>query len=330
MGYGEYVPPSGPRLKRKVDFHIAGGVRLGPSNQVGAWLAQGLSKHLAKDSTFTMKAGGGDPMVLVSEGKADLCYSTMQGATAAYLGNSNRRPLKNLRAICTLPKRDWYQFTIPASLKVSSVEELIEKRCPIRLAVPPGPSPSGILEIAHLVFTGYGVEPKEIESWGGKLVIGNSSRPHEHVRKVLLGEADSVFEDGVATSHWWELFATREMKILSLKDEAIALVNRHLGNKATIIPRGWYHGKVPDREVRTIDASNWMVLVNEQMDDELAYLLTKCAVEYKAEFEAEFNMLPLERSSLTYPLFPSTMARDTGVIPLHPAAERYYREKNYL
>ena len=59
MGYGDYITPTGPRLSRRVDLKIAGGVRLGPSNQVGAWLAQGLSKHLAKDSTFTMMAGGG-------------------------------------------------------------------------------------------------------------------------------------------------------------------------------------------------------------------------------------------------------------------------------
>jgi len=330
MGYGEFITPTGPRLSRRVDLKIAGGVRLGPSNQVGAWLAQGLSKHLAKDSTFTMTAGGGDPLVKVFEGKADLCYSTMQGARSAYLGSAEEAPLKGLRAICTLHKRDWYQFTVPVSLNVNSVEELIEKRKPIKLAIPPGKSPSGVLEIGHVMFKAYGIDPREIESWGGKLLTGFSSRPHEHVRRVLLGEADCVFEDGVATTHWWELFANREMKILPLKDEAISLVNKEMGNLGTIIPRGWYHGKVPDREIRTIDASNWMVLVSEKMDDELAYLLTKCAVEYKAEFEAEFNMLPLERSSLTYPLFPTYMARDTSVIPLHPGAERYYKEKCYL
>lgn len=330
MGYGEYITPTEARLSRRVDFQIAGGVRLGPSNQVGAWLAQGLAKHLGKDSTFTMTAGGGDPLVKVAERKADLCYSTMQGARTAYLGNSEQAPLRNLRAICTLHKRDWYQFTVPMSLDVSSVEELIAKKKPIKLAIPPGRSPSGVLEIGHVMFQAYGIDPREIESWGGKLLTGYSSRPHEHVRRVLLGEADSVFEDGVATTHWWDLFANKEMKILPLKDEAIALVNKEMGNLGTVIPRGWYHGRVPDREIRTIDASNWMVLVHEAMDEELAYLLAKCAVEYKAEFEAEFNMLPLERSSLTYPLFPTYMARDTSVIPLHPGAERYFREKCYL
>lgn len=330
MGYGEFLPPFGPRLERRVDFKIAGGMRLGPSNQIGAWLAQGLSKHLAKGSTYTMQRGDGEPLVQVSQGKADLCYSTLPSATAAYLGKSGKQPLKNLRAICALPKRDWYQFVVPASLNVFTIEELIEKKCPIRLAVPPGRTPSGTLSIAHLVFSAYGIDPREIEAWGGKLLIGISSRPHEHVRRVLIDEADSVFEDGIAVTHWWDLFARREMRILPIKEEALALVSKETGNRATIIAKGWYYGRVPDRDTPTVDASNWSVIVSESMDDELAYLLARCAVEYKAELEAEFNMLPLERSSLTYPLFPPNMARDTGVIPLHKAAERYYREKSYL
>lgn len=330
MGYGDYLPATEPRLSRKVDFKIAGGVRLGPANQVGAWLAQGLSKHLSRESTYTMQRGAEDPLALVSQGQADLCESTLPTTTAAFLGKSGKEPLQNLRAICALPKRDWYQFAVPASFNISSIEELIEKRCPIRLAVPPGPSPSGVLSVAHLVFSSYGLDLKEIDTWGGKLIIGTSSRPHEHVRKLLLNEADSVFEDGVATSYWWELFSQREMKILPIKIEALTRVHREYGSKATIIPRGWYYGKIPDRDIPTVDASNWLVVVSETMDDEMGYLLAKCAVEYKAEFEAEFNMLPLDRSSLTYPLFPPNMAKDLGVIPLHRGAERYYREKNYL
>jgi len=330
MGHGEYVVSVGPKLDRKLNFKIAGGMRLGPSTLIGAWLAQGLRKHCAKGSVFTMESGGDDPMTQVSAGKADLCYSTTHSATTALTGKSADHPFRKLRAICSLPKRDWYQFVVPASLNISSIEELADKRPPLRLAVPSGSTPSRIGKIQHFVLSCYGIDPLEIEKWGGKLIRGESSRPHEHIGRVLRGEADAVFEDGVATRHWWELFAAREMKILPIREDVLTKARSELGYRSTIIPRGWYHGKVPNREIMTVDSSGFVVLVNEEMDEELAYLLVKCAVEYKAEIEAEFNILPVERSSLTYPLIPANMAQDTGGIRLHNGADRYFREKNYL
>jgi TRAP-type uncharacterized transport system substrate-binding protein len=330
MGYGEYVPAVGPKLDKKMDFKIAGGMRLGPSTLIGAWLAQGLRKHLAKGSTFTMQAGGEDPLTQVATGKADLCYSTTHSANSTLAAKSGSELYTKLRAICSLPKRDWYQFVVPSSLNVSSIEEVIEKRIPLRLAVPSGSTPSGINKTQHFVLSGYGINPLDIEKWGGKLIRGESSRPHEHIGRALRGDADAVFEDGIAAKHWWDLFATREMKILPIKEEILARAHRELGYKSAIIPRGWYYGRVPDREIPTLDSSGFVVLVNEDMDDELAYLLAKCAVEYKAEIEAEFNILPVERSSLTYPLIPLDMAKDTGRIPLHKGAERYFLDKNYL
>jgi uncharacterized protein len=39
--------------------------------------------------------------------------------------------------------------------------------------------------------------------------------------------------------------------------------------------------------------------------------------------------LPVEKSDLVYPIDPRALCRNTGV-PLHPGAERYYREHGYL
>jgi TRAP-type uncharacterized transport system substrate-binding protein len=153
MGYGEYVPRVGSKLERKLEFKIAGGVRLGPSTQIGAWLAQGLRKHVSKESIFTMESGNESPLHLVASGQADLCYSTKHGATAAYLGTGGKRALASLRAICCLPKRDWYQFAVPAAYGVTSIGELARAKCPIRIALPAGPTPSTIGTLQHLIFS---------------------------------------------------------------------------------------------------------------------------------------------------------------------------------
>ena len=117
----------------------------------------------------------------------------------------------------------------------------------------------------------YGIGTREVEKSGGQLVSGKSTRPHEHVGRVLRKEADAVFEDGIATRHWWDLFASRDMTILPIREDILAKARAELGYKSTIIPRGWFYGKVPDRDISTVDSSGFG-LVNENMDEDLAYL----------------------------------------------------------
>src|SRR4030095_11446254 len=97
MGHGEYVLSVGPKLDKKLDFKIAGGMRLGPSTLIGAWLAQGVRKHAGRGSTFTMESGGEDPMTQVANRRADLCYSTTHSAVSTLFRQSSNHPYQKLR-----------------------------------------------------------------------------------------------------------------------------------------------------------------------------------------------------------------------------------------
>jgi uncharacterized protein len=68
--------------------------------------------------------------------------------------------------------------------------------------------------------------------------------------------------------------------------------------------------------------------VRADLPEEVAYLLAWCLGEQRARLERYYRHLPSERSPVTYPLDPAKMARTP--IPLHPGAERYYREYGYL
>jgi len=84
-----------------------------------------------------------------------------------------------------------------------------------------------------------------------------------------------------------------------------------------------------EQDVPCLDWSHWGILCRDDMPEELAYRVTAVLVEERAEFEARFRHLPVHQSPLTYPIDPQRMP--TGVdLPLHPGAERYYREHGYL
>ena len=64
--------------------------------------------------------------------------------------------------------------------------------------------------------------------------------------------------------------------------------------------------------------------------EDVVFLAAKSAVENRRGFESQYTHLPVELSNLTYPMQPEVMWRNTAGVPLHPGAERYYREAGLM
>ena len=94
--------------------------------------------------------------------------------------------------------------------------------------------------------------------------------------------------------------------------------------KRGVIEKTRYRGMTED--VPTVDFSGWILFCSEDMDEELAYLTIAALDEQKGEIEALF---PQPHAALTGPVDLSWIGSNVPV-PLHPGAEKYYREKGYL
>jgi hypothetical protein len=79
-----------------------------------------------------------------------------------------------------------------------------------------------------------------------------------------------------------------------------------------------------ERDLRALDFADFLVVCHEDLDDDVAYLITWCMVRTRQALEAQYAMLPPERSPLVSPIDPVEMANTP--IPLHPAAERAYAD----
>lgn len=62
--------------------------------------------------------------------------------------------------------------------------------------------------------------------------------------------------------------------------------------------------------------------------EDVAYLIAKILVETRHRLEGMFAHIPSNRSALTYPIEPARIPETQ--IPLHPGAERYYREAGLI
>ena len=116
------------------------------------------------------------------------------------------------------------------------------------------------------------------------------------------------------------------MRFLPFEPQALENLASKYGLRPGVLSKGYL--RVPE-DVPCLDFSNWAILVREEMDEALAYRLTGIMIEQKAELEGRYRHVPAEIAAMTYPIDPYEMWKGVGA-PLHPGAERYYREHGYM
>nr|WP_225952082.1 TAXI family TRAP transporter solute-binding subunit [Mycobacterium sp. OAS707] len=123
------------------------------------------------------------------------------------------------------------------------------------------------------------------------------------------------------TPGWQRIAANRPVRYLDWGDDVFKGFAEHGWGEATV-DAGYLPGL--ERDLRTLDFADFVLLCRDDLDDDLAYLITWCMIRTRQALEAQYAMLPKERSPLAIPIDPVEMAKTP--IPLHPAAERAYRD----
>jgi TRAP-type uncharacterized transport system substrate-binding protein len=229
------------------------------------------------------------------------------------------RPLP-VRLIGVIPSHDHILFAVRADTGLRVFEEIGTRRYPLRIAMRGQPN-----HCLHLMFAqiaraaGFSVE--DLQSWGGAICkMGGVPRPDSVQFQALdRGEVDAIFDEGV--SFWLDEALKRGMTILSLSNATLGRLEQ-AGFRRGVIPRA-RHPRLPG-DVHTVDFSGWPIFVHEALPDALV-------TQICAALEARKALIPWEEAG---PLPVERMCReapDTPIdVPLHPAAECFWRQRRYL
>jgi TRAP-type uncharacterized transport system substrate-binding protein len=124
-----------------------------------------------------------------------------------------------------------------------------------------------------------------------------------------------------AVRNWLNVALESAMRVLPMDEPMLARLE-NLGFRRAVIPKARYPKL--DQDISTLDYSGFPVYTHVNVPDEV--ITSICAAleaRKKTILWEEEGPLPLER-----------MCRDTPEgplnIPLHPAAERFWRERGYL
>lgn len=276
---------------------------------------------------FTPSAlqGARNNPIEVSDGVLDVGITTPAvGAKMAIDGTGiYERPYPGLRAIASYPHIDFVVFAVDADTGITSFEELVERRYPLRLVT--GRKAAGEQDVltftVEQVLQGYGIGYATIEEWGGEVIYGGPT----HVGGLLMLErrANALFQEAQTAYVWRKIAESRPINVLPVREEVLASLESRFGFARAVVPAGHYPGV--EVATPTVDFSGWLLFCREDIPDEWAYAFAQACDATRAEIEKVVEV----RRSLHVPIDPVYLFGETA-IPLHPGAERYAREKGYL
>lgn len=268
----------------------------------------------------------GNPVV-VADGEFDLGITTP--TASAWLAMNGKGPFKTahkaLRAVASYPHHDCVLFAIAKSTGITSLDDLVERRYPLKLAT--GRKNNDQLDLVSFVvdevLKGYGGSLAQLDNVGGQVTFAGKTT--EGIPLMLDGKVEAVFNEAQMMSVWDQLIAEGDVDFLSVDDEIIERLDHKFQLGKVTIDSERFPGLTAP--VRTVGFGGWLLFANAELPDEIAHKITQAAVESRQVISKRYGSGKF--AAVTSDITPESMCHDC-LIPLHPGAEAYYRENGYL
>lgn len=314
----------------RLDLTMVGDWGTANFHTIWGWVSAHLRWRSAPLSRFTVRTGSAyrDSIDLVGMGEADLSVTTPTHIGVRWAREGLHfyagRAYPNLRTLGHLPQDDRLTFAVRADAGVRSFADIREKKPKLHIAMPPRQDDCLCSYVIDLIWRAHGIDPMDIVAWGGSYY--EHENPRATLKAAQAGVCNAVFNEAIMVSNWTDLVEQQDMVFLPIEPEAMKTLVEVYGLRPAVLEKGRHRNPV---DVPCLDWSNWAILCRDDMPEEVAYRVTAVMVEERAEFEGRFRHMPVHQSPLTYPIDPKRMPHGVD-LPLHPGAERYYREHGYL
>ena len=322
-----------PSIERSLTLNFVGDWGQANFHRICSWLTQEFCDRAGPRSRvgiWSIRGGGIEALQQVHDGEAQLCIATPAGLLPSALTGegvfASTGPMPYLRSLGVLPQRDRMMFAIHPRFGVKSFADLHRLKPPLRIATSVDDGTNFIGYVAMRILEAHGITNEVLESWGGSFVL--TTRPEQAIENMRAGNADAVIQEAIMTPWWRELMDQQHLVPISMQADAIASLSNQHGFQPASIRAGFWKSNDNIEEIPALDFSDFLVLVRHDLPEDIAYLLTWCLVEKRGVIESQYKHLQPERSPLTYPLDPVAMSKPS--IPLHSAAERYYRDAGHI
>ena len=239
---------------------------------------------------------------LLAQGRGEIAFALGDSVKMAWEGNEEAgfpRPLSELRAIAAIYP-NYIQIVADAASGAVTLDDLRGKTLSV------GAPASGTELNARAIFAAAGMSYDDL----GRVEYLPYAESAELIKNRQLQA--TLQSSGLGVAFIQDLSATHDITIVEIPEDVVTAIGEPF--VPATIPAGTYAGI--DEDIATAAVGN-MLITHEGVSEETAYQMTKLM----------FDNLDRMRSAhgAAAAITPET-ALDGLPIPLHPGAERYYRE----
>jgi uncharacterized protein len=266
---------------------------------------------------YTVVPGGGVANPLsVQRGEASMGMGYTTNLFAAYTGLEAPydTPTEDIRGIINMNVASIMHPWVLAERGVSTLQEVAEQQMPLRIDT--GTRGTGGELAAMRALEAHGVSYENIRQWGGSVTHSSYS---EAIDRMRDGHIDAFMNDDILRHPLFvDLTSSRDVVLLDLDPDIIASLADSFGYDPVVVPAGTYEGQ--DNDVHSF-AQHHVLFGHKDLPEDFVYALTRLVFENK------------DRLVSTHEVFSDLDPAVGGTgfpMPLHPGAERYYREIGVL
>ena len=200
---------------------------------------------------------------------------------------------------------------------VSTIEEIFEQKLPLRI----GCSPVGSMDAqgAYLLLEYFGVTQEDLESWGGSITNQSGS---ENQAALQDGKIDFYIDHTSSSSSTMaEIATTCDVTFLQWGDELIDWFVTEKGFQRITVPADSFKGQTSEI---VLPGSPDSIFAADTASEDVIYQVTKTLCENRDALVGTYNSLS------PWDVATCMDSEKLGGNPLHPGAERYYREMGYI
>jgi uncharacterized protein len=243
---------------------------------------------------------------LLQQGKGEVAFTLGDSLVLGYQGDEEagfKAPLDKLRGVAAIYP-NYIQIVATADSGIETLDDLKGKRLSV------GAPKSGTELNARAILGAAGISYDDL----GKVEYLPFA---ESVELMKNRQLDATLQSaGLGVASIRDLAASVPIRVVAVPADLVASVGSPY--VAATIPAGTYSGQ--DEDVPTAAVVNFLV-THSEVDDELGYAMTKALwenVDALVSAHAAAKGIKPEQAVAGMP------------VPLHPGAERYYREKGMM
>ncbi|MEE8434181.1 MAG: TAXI family TRAP transporter solute-binding subunit [bacterium] len=274
--------------------------------------------------TYQTSKGGLANIALVSRGSVPMGMATDGELAAAYNGQKPfRTPIKNIRVLFRVySPAARFQATHLMLNKdfadrhgIRSFADIVRKKVPMRVAI----NRRGNMDsdVSRIIMEKMGASIKDIESWGGQVVYAAS----KEIVSLMLDRRIDLANFGIAYRHprIREIAKGITPILLNVPKSVVTDVARTFGGETCVFKKGEY--KFSNQDINSV-CIGAVIIANQNMDDKLAYNITKAIVSKIEKFKTAHRLIKKNTT-------PGSIALP-AIVPHHQGSARYLRERGLL